>query len=518
MNLRTKTFQQNTYIPQNLRKTGLLLSDDIRFPSGVGVMSKEFVLGTAHHFNWLQVGGAVNHPDAGKLMNVSEDVNKICELTDSNVQILATNGYGTPDLIRQVLAQFKVDFILHFTDPRYWQWLYQFEHEFRVKIPLLFYHIWDDLPFPRWNEPFYESCDWISCISKQTYNIVKNVWKQSKPEPWQISYVPHGINEEIYFPIDDFSKLPPAELEKAKQYKKRLFGGEDIASPTDVYDFIMFHNCRNIRRKQTSDIVIAFKLFVEQLPPDEADRCALLMHIDPISDHGTDLFALCNEIAPDINVHFSTDKISPEYINFMLNWSDVSINISSNEGFGLGTAESLMAGTPIIVNVTGGLQDQCGFKKPDGKYITVEDLNAEWGSNHNGRYYDHGEWAFPVFPSNRSVQGSPLTPYIMDDRADFEDVANQIAIVYNRTRQERKRIGKLGREWMLRDDIGMSSLAMSQRMMNGINTTLEKWKPRQRYVIQKLNAPEKSYNDKLILRKWKMEEAKLESAVSGEQK
>jgi glycosyltransferase involved in cell wall biosynthesis len=502
MNPRIKAFQSNTYVPPNLRKTGLLLSDDIRFPSGVGVMSREFVVGTAQHFHWLQLGGAVSHPDAGKLMNLSADVNQISGLTDANVQILATNGYGDANLIRQILSQSKIDFILHFTDPRYWQWLYQFEHEFRTNVPLLFYHIWDDLPFPRWNEPFYESCDWISCISKQTYNIVKNVWKQSKPEPWQIAYVPHGINEETYFPIDDFNALSQVELDKAKQYKKRLFGGLDIPNPADAYDFIMFHNCRNIRRKQTSDIVIAFKLFTDQLPKDEANRCALLMHIDPVSEHGTDLFALCNEMAPDINVYFSTDKVSPEYINFMLNWSDASINIASNEGFGLGTAESLMAGTPIIVNVTGGLQDQCGFKKEDGTYVTVEDLNDRWGSNHNGRYRDHGEWAFPVFPSNRSVQGSPMTPYILDDRVDFEDVANQIAIIYQLSKEERKRRGKVAREWMLRDDIGMSALNMSQRFIDGIDTTLEKWKPRKRYTIQKINTPEKTYNGKLKLTKY----------------
>lgn len=495
MNPRIKSFQQNTYLPQTLRKTVLLLADDLRFPSGVGTMSKEFVLGTAQHFNWLQIGGAVNHPDNGKLMDVSADVNNLTGLTDSSVKIIATNGYGSPDLIRQVLSNFKVDFMLHFTDPRYWQWLYQFEHEFRGSIPLGFYHIWDDLPFPRWNEPFYESCDWIGCISKQTYNIVKNVWKQGKPEPWQISYVPHGINEDVYFPIDDFKTLPEAEQTKASDYKKRLFGDK-------TYKFVMFHNCRNIRRKQQSDMIIAFKLFIDQLPPDEAQECALLMHVDPISEHGTDMFALCNELAPDVNVVFSTDKVSPEYINFMLNWSDVSCNIASNEGFGLGTAESLMAGVPIIVNVTGGLQDQCGFIKDDGKYITINDLDETWGSNHNRRYLRHGEWAFPVFPSNRSIQGSPITPYIMDDRVDFEDVANQIALVYGMTKEERKRRGRAGREWMLTDEIGMSGMAMSKGIMDGINTTLEKWKPRKRYLVQKVTAPAVTYNAKLRLTKY----------------
>ena len=32
-----------------------------------------------------------------------------------------------------------------------------------------------------------------------------------------------------------------------------------------------------------------------------------------------------------------------------------------------------MSGTPILVNVTGGLQDQCGFKKEDGSYFMLRD-------------------------------------------------------------------------------------------------------------------------------------------------
>ena len=106
----------------------------------------------------------------------------------------------------------------------------------------------------------------------------------------------------------------------------------------------------------------------------------------------------------------------------MYNKASVTINIASNEGFGLGT-ESFMAGTPIIVNVTDGLQDQCGFKKEDGSYLTKDDYVTTWGSNHDGKYKECGEWVFPVFPSNRSLQGSIPTPYIFDDRASFEDVA-----------------------------------------------------------------------------------------------
>ena len=40
------------------------------------------------------------------------------------------------------------------------------------------------------------------------------------------------------------------------------------------------------------------------------------------------------------------------------NIADVTINISDAEGFGLATLESLSCGTPIIANMTGGLQEQ----------------------------------------------------------------------------------------------------------------------------------------------------------------
>ena len=89
---------------------------------------------------------------------------------------------------------------------------------------------------------------------------------------------------------------------------------------------------------------------------------------------------------------FIPERLDENDMNMLYNISDVTINIASNEGFGLGTAESLMAGTPIVVNVTGGLQDQCGFRKEDGSLLVKEDYTTEWGSNHDGRYKEHGEW------------------------------------------------------------------------------------------------------------------------------
>ena len=43
------------------KKKILLLSDDLRMSSGVGTMSREIVMGTLEHFQWVQIGGAIKH-------------------------------------------------------------------------------------------------------------------------------------------------------------------------------------------------------------------------------------------------------------------------------------------------------------------------------------------------------------------------------------------------------------------------------------------------------------------------
>ena len=157
------------------KKKILLLSDDLRMHSGIGTMSKEFVLGTIDKYDWAQLGGAVKHPDNGKCIDISEDVRKETGVKDASLKIYACSGYGNEKLLRELIQIERPDAILHFTDPRFWTWLYSIEHQLRQNIPIMYYNIWDDLPYPHWNEPFYESCDLIMNISRQTNNIVKNV-------------------------------------------------------------------------------------------------------------------------------------------------------------------------------------------------------------------------------------------------------------------------------------------------------------------------------------------------------
>ena len=455
----------------------LLLSDDLRMNSGVGTMSKEFVLGTLDKFDWVQVGGAIKHPDKGKIINMNESVRQETGIKDANLTIYPIDGYGSQELIRELLVREKPDAILHYTDPRFWGWLYEMEHEIRQNIPIYYYNIWDDWPAPHYNQNFYESCDLIMNISKQTVAIVKEVSKNKPRTEWDCTYVPHGINENNFYPVDKFSD----EYKKVESMRKQL--------TDDNIEFIVFYNNRNIRRKLPGDVIMAFDHFRKQLTDEQASKCCLLMHTQPRDENGTDLPVVAQTVAPDSKVYFSDKKLSEQQLNYLYNIADVTINMASNEGFGLGTCESLMAGTPIVVNVTGGLQDQCGFKL-DNKFVTYQDYD-EIKSFHDDRKWKNnpdltwGDWVKPIWPSNRSLQGSIPTPYIFDDRCRWDDAGDAIKEWYDMEEQERDECGLKGHQFVSSDESMMSARLMCENFVSHMETAWDKWTPRKRYSIFK---------------------------------
>jgi len=109
----------------------------------------------------------------------------------------------------------------------------------------------------------------------------------------------------------------------------------------------------------------------------------------------------------------------------MYNMSDCTINISDAEGFGLATLESLSCGTPIIVNMTGGLQEQ----------VTDGD---QW-------------FGVGIEPASKAIIGSQQVPYIYEDRANKESVVNALKKVYNMSKEERKLLGMKGRSHVIKN-------------------------------------------------------------------
>ena len=124
------------YLPPDKRKKIMLITDDIRVHSGVGSVGKEIVVHTAQHFNWVNLGGAIQHPEQGKRFDLSQATNETTGLTDSSVILYPVHEYGNPDLLRQLIQIEKPDAIMLITDPRYFIWLFSIENEIRKTIPI----------------------------------------------------------------------------------------------------------------------------------------------------------------------------------------------------------------------------------------------------------------------------------------------------------------------------------------------------------------------------------------------
>jgi len=274
-----------------------------------------------------------------------------------------------------------------------------------------------------------------------------------------LNYVPHGINDKVYKPIVDNDR-------GLKDRRKKHFGDKQ-------YDFVLFYNSRNIQRKRTSNIILAFRAFCDNLTPEQADKCVLLMHTERALDAGTDLPAVKNALCDKYNVVFDEGKCSPEELVLDYNIADVCINITSNEGFGLSIAEAVMCGTPIIANVTGGLQDQIGQTDDNGNPV---EFNLNFGSNHTGKYKNHGVWAYPVYPTARYIQGSIPTPYIFDDICKWEDVAEGIMYWYLMSNENRTKCGAEGRRWALNEG-GLSNTNMANQFIKSMNYVFDNFVP-----------------------------------------
>ena len=460
------------HLPQNERKKILLICDDIRVHSGVATVAKEIIIHTSHHFNWVNIAGAIQHPDAGKKLDLSVDSGKNAGIDDAYVMLYPTNGYGTVEFLRQVIDLEKPDVIMLITDPRYFTWLFNIEQEIRRKIPITYLNIWDDYPAPMYNSAYYEACDLLMGISKQTVNI-NQIVLGDKGKNKIFKYIPHGLNSDIYQPIDENDS-------EYKKFRKNFFNNENP-------EFVLFFNSRNIRRKQIPDAMLAFRAFLDTLPKEKADKCKMVLHTEIRSDHGTDLAKVkeyfFDESYPNA-IKFSITKLSSQELNYLYNIADVQILLTSNEGWGLTITEAILAGTPIIANVTGGMQDQMRFEGENGEWFTP---TKEIPSNHKQTFKKHGAWVFPVYPTSRSIQGSPQTPYIFDDRCRWEDATERLIEVYNLSREERKALGKKGREWAISDEAGFTSKHQANRVLEAFTELFETWKPREKYEVINAN-------------------------------
>lgn len=295
--------------------------------------------------------------------------------------------------------------------------------------------------------------------------------------------VPHGINSEEFKPL-------PENHPSIKNRKKELFGNKD-------YEFVVFYNSRNVQRKKTSNLILSFRTFCDNLPPEEASKCALVLHTEKLQDAGTDLPAVIKSLCPNHTVVFSEAKLPPLEMTALYNIASVTVLPSSNEGFGLSVAESIMCGTPVVVTVTGGMQDQIGQVDDNGEPVK---FNRDFGTNSIGKYKKYGKWAKAVFPAVRTIQGSIPTPYIFDDIATWEETAEAILYWYlfkRDNKEEYEKCGEEGRRWAMNEG-GINSKNMCEQFIKAMDFTIENYvKPKKfsLYTVDKFfehNQPDNS--------------------------
>jgi glycosyltransferase involved in cell wall biosynthesis len=336
------------------------------------------------------LGGAIKHNDYTP---------KAVEPYGDDWRIIPVDGYGSQEMIRSVLRTEKPDVLWFMTDPRFWGWLWQIENEVRPLCPIVYYHVWDNYPTPMYNRNYYISNDAVATISKVTDNIVA----EAAPEVMR-KYIPHAVDDKIF---------SPSSLEKIEEFRK------ESLPDSDQEKVIFFWNNRNARRKQSGTLIFWFKEWLDK--NNLHDKAQLIMHTEPKDPHGQDLVHIVEHL--ELNnrqVLLSTQKIPPEHLAAMYNIADCTINISDAEGFGLATLESLSCGTPIIVNMTGGLQEQV----TNGK---------DW-------------FGVGILPSSKSVIGSQDVPYIYEDRIDKGQFHSALSKIYNVSAVERRKMGMMGKQ------------------------------------------------------------------------
>ena len=449
-------------IPKKDRKKILFISDDIRTHSGVAHVARDIVKHSAHYYNWVLLSGGMNdHPQKNTYIDYSSEMGE-----DASVVLYPCDEYGNIQLLMTIIDREQIDAILFITDPRSYQYIWDNARRIRKKCSLNYLNLWDNYPVPQYNQSFYNSCDSLLCINQVSLDIVK---KLVTDESILIDYVPHGVDETVFFPIEVGSK----QYLTLQQFKKNLYGKEQP-------EFTVLFNSRNIRRKCVSDLLHGWKLFIDKFGDEQRRSVKLVIKTERVDPNGTDLPAVEKMLFGDqeSGIIWVDQYLTEEGLNLLYNATDCTILPSSNEGWGLSLLETMHVGNPIIATLTGGMQDQMRFEDEAGNWAFVTDHT----SNYNR---EHGSWAFPILPSVSTLLGSPPTPYIFDDKVSADDIAQRIYSVYYESAENRTLIGAEGRAFALGES-GFTASKMAATIIKNLDRVLTTFLPKQAYELTKI--------------------------------
>lgn len=404
------------------KKKIVLISDNLMSTSGVGTQSRYLSVGLAmtDKYRICQLGAAIKH----EKYNV--------EQVHPNIVVKPIDGFGDKQLYRHLLATERPDAVVIFNDPRFFVNLFEVHDEFHQLCPIVYNHLWDQCEYPpMYNKNLLDSVDMYMCINRPTYEFLKPMYGEDR-----VKWAPHALPVEIFHPIK--------ESEALKHRQHTLPGRED--------HFIVTWCNRNAHRKRPGDVMWAFKIFLDKLKAERGHtKASLVLHTDPHDIEGPNLLHVLELFKLNDNVVFSKTQLDFPSMNMLYGISDVVVNISYAEGFGLGTLEALYCAKPIIAVKTGGMERQV--------------VDHRDGSEHGV--------ALPV--ECKKLVGSQATPYIVEDMVRVETVADAMWKIYEMGPEKRKEIGHKGMRYA-HEEFGMEKLIKTWD--DALEDTLANWRAR----------------------------------------
>jgi len=362
----------------------LALGDSLVYPTGVGIQSNYIMTGLANtgRYEILQLAGAKHHP--------SYEPFKIHDY----IAVHPVNEYGDKMTLRKALDEWKPDALWFITDPRFYMWMFEMADEVLARCPIFYWHVWDEGPTPKFNKPLYDSCSFIGSISRLTQSFLDELGYQNS------EYIPHATSREIFYP----------QKERKNELRTKYF--RDIKNIND--QFVILWIGVNANRKRIGDMVLAFDQLLSIHP-----ECTLIMKTRIESDEGINpaMFVedLCSHVKLNKNL-FLIENVSENgkirdlqesEIAELYNLSDLLVNNSSHEGFGLSVLQALYTGTPVLVNRTGGMVGQ---------------LTNDQGEQQCGFFMD----SFV-----RTLMGNVITPYIFEASIDYQVIFSALQDILN---------------------------------------------------------------------------------------
>lgn len=207
-------------------------------------------------------------------------------------------------------------------------------------------------------------------------------------------HIYHGIDPEVFYPIQDLNKYLNDELAKNIDKNEivsvlklnRLGDGKDSNTvkwqqyDINITDFVngmkgkylySFMGNNFGLRKQIPRLLKAYSILINENRQIK-DRSILALHTLPISISGVNLIKNVHQLGIQDNVvfaysSFGSNGLSENWMNIWYNLADVNVSASSSEGMGLGTIEGFATGLPMIAPNCSSFIELIGKDKDDSR-------------------------------------------------------------------------------------------------------------------------------------------------------